>query len=250
VGENRVVPERYFEFDELTLAPNGLRVFGTLQPDETSRLLFGEERTLFREIELSDPRPREQPQRWVRTVADARQREPFFFYAPDSKHIWKADADSSELSLYEVGRFDQDEMVLFDRLMIGHRLVEKHKLTRPLRKANLVWVSPDWKQVVFGSTELHFLDLEKGPSALIEPVKGIDHASQISDLGFHPNGRHLGYIREPSPIIEIYDHFANEVCQTFNFQQGPLSRIDFSRDGTMIAAVAGGNKIIVWDVDF
>ncbi len=170
--------------------------------------------------------------------------ESLFFYGPDNQSIYRQ-------------RFDQD---MIQRMRIVPKpsnqtesIPEFYAFTESQFEGERGTISANWKSsdgtlLILKQKRISLVSL----GAVVQSVRltGIGDPRVISCVSVHPSNRFLVLCRSNSNTVEVYDLHSQTIIRQFNWQRGPIRSVDCSPDGTMIAAIAGTNKIIVWDVDF
>ncbi len=191
--------------------------------------------------------------------------EPFFLYGSNGETLFLKRNDSIFLEEYKIIRPTRrkNDPVRFFHEDLNEIPIEPEGILRFVKNYALTrgdvarsWISADWKMLV-----LMFWNVSKNLISSIgifnlenphdvAPLQGLGDLGEIVNIGIHPSNRYLGIVRKDSSLVEIFDLESQSILRQFDWQCGPLNCIEFSQDGTMIAAIAGGDKVIVWDVDF
>lgn len=180
-----------------------------------------------------------------------------FFYGPSGKTIF--------VKRRGVPYLDEFEMRLPSPLVPAQQdpkydaqLIRVRRFDAPPRQVVRLWNASDWGSVVIEFSDIALGDFQNSTlgffhfdgSKEVVMLRGLGEHSQIDSIAIHPSHRFLAITQEQSSTVIVFDIGAQIVLRTFDWGNAPITRIDFSHDGTMIAAISGATKIIVWDVDF
>jgi len=207
----------------------------------------------FVEVEY-DPERIESRSRLIQFFVEDYQ---IFFYGPTGKTIFVKRSGVPYLDEFET-RLPSPLVSTQQRPHYDAQLIRVRRYGAPARRVDQFWIAADWGSVVFEFEEVYRGDSEKRRfgffhfenSTEVSMLEGLTEMKEITSLAIHPSQRFLAITREKTSVVAIYDIETQTIIRNFDWGIEPINNIDFSRDGTMIAAIAGGNKIIVWDVDF
>ncbi len=219
-------------FELLAVSPDGKRV---LLDTKQSR---HDTRQLVEHCWLEESRS-------IRTVWVSPTRPTAFFYGPDNETLYRK----------------QNDVPSIERLRIRERLGEKkiriveyeaeavESYSAKLGEVVSMWQSFDGSVVGLAQKQFSVLYLDEPPRLKSLRIQG-DKIGSHTPLALHPSNRFMLRAQSNPATVEVINLQTGAVVRSFDWGSKAIRCIDCSPDGTMIAAVTGDNKIIVWDVDF
>jgi WD40 repeat protein len=86
------------------------------------------------------------------------------------------------------------------------------------------------------------LDLTRSPRKVSS-----DTRQEVNALAVHPAGQHA-LLTSNDGSVKLCDLVGRAVVRSYHWEVGPLGPVALSPDGTL-AATAGGESVVVWDLE-
>lgn len=234
-----VIQER-FDFSEgivVAVSPDGSRVLRQSSWGMSGQIELLE--THFKSIKIDQTR-----RFTTRKIRLSPNDKSVFFYGPDNESIFRKRGKMASIhKLKIVPKEAASTDLLPDWFGFGASQFDAYR-----GDTSKIWKSVDGSLLIIKHKRLSIVHLDPEPSAV--PLRGLGEPRSIEGVAVDSRNRFLVVAFRKSNVIQVFDLVSNSVIRQFQWGPEAVRSVDCSHDGTMIAAVAGQNKIIVWDVDF